>query len=172
MKRLKDIPLIYGKDSEKDSLSIPCIFKAEDTDTTYLSNGSKFSTVGGGEIPGISEVLEAGNYAESPNTNSWFTVDLSDEGGSFSSGVTKGVSNTYSSITQTQTFISLAVDDVLYNNITVSRYNVNIEGYTKFYDLVNLGTVTVYADDVAAGIGGLVTGDVYQTGAGVLMIKQ
>ena len=33
-------------------------------------------------------------------------------------------------------------------------------------------TAQVYADDAAAGAGGLVAGDIYQTSAGVLMIKQ
>jgi hypothetical protein len=41
----------------------------------------------------------------------------------------------------------------------------------KLEGRLNIGNVPVYADDTAAGSGGLLSGDIYKTSAGLLAIK-
>lgn len=64
-----------------------------------------------------------------------------------------------------------------FNNIATSGFiTFKIAGTDRFKirnsGVINISNAPVYADDTAAGVGGLVAGDIYQTSGGVLMIKQ
>lgn len=64
-----------------------------------------------------------------------------------------------------------------YYNSTSNRYKAYQNGVWVNYvtekasGIVNIGNAPIYDDDAAAGSGGLVSGDVYKTAAGHLMIK-
>jgi len=77
----------------------------------------------------------------------------------------------------TTTGIRITVDDLAGNSSAINLKGTGIEVSTAIFNFSP--SLPAYADDAAAGVGGLVTGDLYQTDgtgalttAGIVMIKQ
>lgn len=82
------------------------------------------------------------------------------------------VSN-YSDIRTNDGVLLLQADDG--NNVANSKIQFDIDGAEKMHiksdGTINFSNVSTYANDTAAGTGGLVAGDVYKTSTGELRIK-
>ena len=76
------------------------------------------------------------------------------------------------SVPSTENAALYITNNTIASPIFIAKDNTTTVFKIKDGGIINIGNAPVYADDTAAGVGGLVTGDVYQTSAGVLMIKQ
>jgi hypothetical protein len=146
------------RDLQSITLTSPTIAGA----TTFTAN-----TTFTGRI--LNSVNSASNAPAGQFTGNWFTTGTSttnkatlmiQQSGATSTGWS--TAGTGLGVNSASTFAGRLLD--LQKNAT-SRFNVSSEG------VVNIPNCPEYADDAAAGTGGLAAGDVYRTSTGALRIK-
>jgi len=148
------------------------IYQESSANPNYLAGDTQF----GGAVTGISTLAITGELKSSRAVHAFGTIaTFNSAGGIAIAGQNGGAEYrtiySYSDGSGTVSGLSIVSNNILLGgSVPVTGKTVEVFGVASA-DNLKLTSVPTYADDTAAGGGGLTAGDIYKTSVGVLMIK-